>query len=78
MVGQAADGLAACFTHLVERGEPVASTATGAVSYSFDLNGDGVMDLTNATGIAMVDTTGVGIISPLVIGEGADSTMNNP
>jgi PKD repeat protein len=59
----------------VMRGGAVTVSATGAVSYSFDLNGDGVMDLTNATGVATVDTTGVGIIRPFVIGEGADSTM---
>ena len=59
----------------VKRGDPVTITATGAVSYDFDLDGDGVMDLTNATGIANVDTTSVGIIRPFVIGEGADSTM---
>jgi len=28
----------------VKRGDPVTITAAGAVNYSFDLNGDGVMD----------------------------------
>ncbi len=50
--------------------EAITLSATGALTYSFDLNGDGVVDLTNATGLANVDTTSTGLIRPLVIGSG--------
>jgi outer membrane protein assembly factor BamB len=52
---------------------PITLTATGAASYDFDLDGDGVYDVTgNTTGTATVDTSKPGIIRPGVRGHGAD------
>lgn len=52
------------------QGEVITLSATGAQNYSFDLDGDGVIDITNATGLANVDTASPGLVRPLVIGSG--------
>ncbi len=57
------------------RGDPVTITATGAQAYTFDLDGDGVMDSANQTGINSADTTAAGLVRPAVFGTGADNTM---
>ncbi len=52
----------------VQLGDPATLTATGALSYDFDTDGDGVFDLTNALGTASVDTTAAGLVRPAVRG----------
>lgn len=53
-------------TASVNLGGSATITATGAASYDFDVDGDGVFDLTNAVGTASVLTTQPGLIRPLV------------
>ncbi|MCB1188404.1 PKD domain-containing protein [bacterium] len=55
--------------------ESVSLTAIGAEQYDFDLDGDGIYDITgNSSGIAQVDTTSLGIIRPRVRGTGPEGT----
>ncbi|MEZ5337961.1 MAG: PKD domain-containing protein [bacterium] len=57
------------------RDDLVTVTATGAESYDFDLDGDGIFDSTgNATGSFSVDTSRTGIIRPRVRAHSADGT----
>jgi len=55
-----------------ERGATATLTASGADSYDFDLDGDGVFDVTgSASGTATIDTSAPGIIRPRVRGSSA-------
>jgi hypothetical protein len=50
-------------------------TASGASSYDFDLDGDGVFEVTgNTSGTAQVDTSQTGLIRPRVRGTGSSGT----
>ncbi|MEP0813218.1 MAG: hypothetical protein HRF49_00955 [bacterium] len=49
-----------------KRAGTITLTATGGETYDFDIDGDGVFDLTNTTGTALADTSNTGIIRPAV------------
>ncbi|MCB1217143.1 PQQ-binding-like beta-propeller repeat protein [bacterium] len=55
--------------------DSVQLTASGAESYDFDLDGDGIFDLTgSSSGSVQVDTSATGIIRPAVRATGPDET----
>ncbi|MCB1219086.1 MAG: hypothetical protein H7A35_06440 [Planctomycetales bacterium] len=55
--------------------EPVFITASGAVSYDFDIDGDGSYDITgDSSGEAFVDTSRKGIIRPRVRATGTEGS----
>jgi len=55
--------------------EPIALTATGADSYAWDLDGDGVFEISHdTTGVQLADTTHTGIIRPSVRGATEDGS----